>query len=137
MAAAGCHQRQTILAPASVDTTPTPVAASGPARFIGRWAAAPTACGHEAWQIGAQQLRSPTTLACSLETVHATDAGYTVDGMCTVGKAVAPSSLVFTMSGADRRGGLTISGGPFDEPVGLVRCPEQVTAAAPGSDGQG
>ena len=133
----GCREQTPLMAAHPVETSPIPTSSNAAPRFVGRWAAAASACGHEAWRIDAAQLQSPGALSCSFGRVHTTDAGYTADGMCSVGKAAAPGRLVFTLTGPQRMNGLTINGGPFDEPIGLVRCPEPVQAAADPADSQG
>jgi hypothetical protein len=109
--------------------------ADGTLGFVGRWAATPAACATRAWVLTADALRSPSVLACSFDQVSPTDAGYTVDGVCAVGKARAPGRLVFTLTGRGEARSLTVNGGPFTEPVALAHCPDPATlqSAAAGS----
>ena len=46
-----------------------------------------------------------------------------MDSVCTVGKAREPGHLDFTLTGKGAGRSLTVSGGPFNEPMGLVACP--------------
>ncbi len=90
--------------------------------YIGRWAAAPTACDNAAWVIQADSLQSPGPLSCTFVKVEPGSAGYTAWSECKVGQAAGPTRLVFTMSGSKADRDLTIEGGPFAEPVALERC---------------
>ena len=90
--------------------------------YIGRWAAAPTACDNAAWVIEADRLQSPGPLSCTFVKVEPSSAGYTAWSECKVGQTAGPTRLVFTMSGSKADHDLTIEGGPFAEPVALERC---------------
>ena len=73
----------------------------------------------------AEGLTEPEVLSCTFDRVDATDAGDTAIGICAVGRAKAPGRLMFTLTGAGASRALTISGGPFSEPVALQRCPNK------------
>jgi len=134
LALCACHGSGVPMAKASPELDqPAPAAAAAAAKvpaYVGRWAVTPSACAARAWNVGADQLRSPGPFSCSFTEVTPTLAGYTVLGMCRVGKASAPGRLVFTMTQLPSGPSLTVSGGPFQEPIGLVRCGEPVQAAA-------
>ena len=114
-----------------------PRPADGTPAFVGRWAATPAACATRAWVLTSDALRSPSVLACSFDQVSQTDAGYTVDGVCAVGKARAPGRLVFTLTGRGEARSLTVNGGPFTEPVALAHCPSPVTLQSAAGTEQG
>ena len=103
---------------------------TGPLAFVGRWGGGSSRCARDVWVIGSDGLRSPSALACSFESIEPTSAGYIVGGMCQVGKAVQPTRLVFTISGPPGDQDLTVTGGPFNEPLALERCPNQDAAPA-------
>jgi hypothetical protein len=105
--------------------------------YVGRWAVTPSACDSKAWTVASDQLRSPGPFSCSFTEVTPTLAGYTVLSMCRVGKAAAPGRLVFTMVRLPSGPSLTVSGGPFQEPIGLVRCNEPLQASAAPADRRG
>jgi hypothetical protein len=117
---AACHARDELTYAKQAPPPPPPAQADGRPAFVGRWAAARTACGHDAWSLDGKGLVSPSVLSCSFDRVDPTDAGYTAIGICTAGKAKAPGRLVLTLTQGSRA--LTLSGGPFAEPVALVRC---------------
>ncbi|MEI9963914.1 MAG: hypothetical protein WDM92_03660 [Caulobacteraceae bacterium] len=105
-------------------------AAGQPPAFVGVWAASTHACGSKTWTFTVDRLEAPGGLSCSFDRASPSSAGYEVDGICSVGKAVSPTRLDFTLSGAGGVRSLTISGGPFAEPVALARCDGLKEAAA-------
>ena len=104
--------------------------AGGPPLFVGRWAASQAACATRGWELTPTSLKSPSALSCELTKAQPTSAGYTVYAVCTVGKAAQPTRLVFTLSGPSTNRGLTLTGGPFLEPMALARCPSGVLSAS-------
>ena len=134
-----CHSKTepTIEAGAAQREHASPIPTAGPPAFVGRWSATASSCAHKVWVLTSDSLRSPSVLSCTFEKVSPTDAGYTALSTCTVGKARAPGRLMFTLVGQGAARSLTLNGGPFDEPVGLVRCPAgadaPVQAAATGT----
>ncbi len=104
------------------------VAVAGPPSFVGLWASAPAVCARP-WVLKADSLQSPSVLACQFVKVEPTSAGYTVWSTCSVGKAAAPTRLVFTLTGEGNRS-LTLTGGPFDEPLALGKCDAATQSAS-------
>ena len=139
MACTACGPKE---APLGAGPSGEAAPASGPARpvaasslsFVGHWAATKTGCAREPWVFTAGGLSSPDVLSCTFGKINPTDAGYSVTAICAVGNAWAPGQLLFTMTGAGAARSLTMSGGPFSEPVALERCaakpPLQVQAAS-------
>jgi hypothetical protein len=115
-------------APAERAPEQTAAEAAGPPLFVGRWAASATACDSRVWELTATRLTSPSALSCQLLKAERSSAGYSVNGMCTVGKASQPMRLIFTLTGSGRS--LTMTGGPFTEPVALARCSQDLEAAS-------
>ena len=107
-------------------------APAGPPAFIGRWGLETHGCDRDIWLIGSDGLRSPGGLACGFESIDSTSAGYIVGAMCRIGKAVQPTRIVFTITGPVTAQSLTMTGGPFAEPVALSRCPSSA-AVTPAS----
>ena len=99
---------------------PIPISSTNPPTFVGRWATVESVCDSRAWVLQADRLQSPSAFGCNLVQVDPTSAGYSVSGMCSVGKAIQPVHLNFTLTDSARS--LTLDGSPFAEPVGLVRC---------------
>jgi hypothetical protein len=108
----------------------TGAAATGAPLFVGRWAASRDACATRGWDLTATSLHSPSALNCDLTKARPTGAGYTVYGVCSVGKAAQPTRLIFTLTGPASNRSLTLTGGPFLEPMALARCPDGVQSAS-------
>lgn len=89
-------------------------------RYAGRWAAARTACGHEAWTFTPAGLTSPIGEACGFEGVSQTPAGYEIDATCRRGASEESSRI--SLRFAESAQALLASGGPFGKGVGLVWC---------------
>jgi hypothetical protein len=68
------------------------------------------------------RLQSPGAVRCAVGTVTPTLAGYTLHSACSSGGADTPGRIVVTMNGGSPAQGMTLQGGPFAEPVSLVRC---------------
>ena len=75
-------------------------------------------------------MKSPSALTCELFKAQPTSAGYTVYSTCLVGKASQPMRLVFTLTGSGETRSLTLTGGPFTEPLALSRCPGAIESAS-------
>ncbi len=128
------HEPPLGAAPAERAPPPTAAAAAGPPLFVGHWAVSRKACAERGWDLTPTSLQSPSALSCAFSKAEATSAGYTVYAVCTVGKASQPTRLILTFSGHDQA--LTLTDGPFTEPVALTRCPAGTQSAdntAPGS----
>jgi hypothetical protein len=108
----------------------TGAAATGAPLFVGRWAASQDACATRGWDLTATSLRSPSALSCELTKARPTPAGYTVYGVCMVGKAAQPTRLIFTLTGPAANRSLTLTGGPFLEPMALAKCPDGLQSAS-------
>jgi hypothetical protein len=117
-------------APAERAPTLTAIAPAGAPLFVGRWAASRSACSTKGWDLTTTSLRSPSALSCELTKARPTPAGYTVYGVCTVGKATEPTRLIFTLTGPAAARSLTLTGGPFLEPMALAKCPDGLQSAA-------
>lgn len=109
----------TAVAPAPVGKDLPPINGPDP-RYVGRWAAAATACGHEAWRFSAQELETPGEVACTFGKVTPTPGGYDIDMTCVAEAPPAPSTLHLRF--AESAKAMLVSGGPFSGEVGLVYC---------------
>ena len=114
-------------APAEREPPQAALAAAGPPLYVGHWAVSRNVCSEPGWDLTAASLQSPSALSCVFAKVEPTTAGYTVYGACTVGKASQPTRLVFTLTSQGKS--LTLSGGPFSEPIALSRCPAGLQSA--------
>lgn len=117
-------------APAERAPAPTLAEAAGPPLFVGRWAASTAACASRAWDLTPTSLKSPSALTCEFFKDERTSAGYTVYSTCKVGKASQPVRLVLTLTGSGATRSLTLTGGPFTEPVALSRCAPGIESAS-------
>jgi hypothetical protein len=130
---AACGQRSLPpigAAPAESAPPITAAATSGLPLFVGRWAVNKAACTGRGWSLTANSLTSPSALSCQFSKADPTSAGYTVYAVCAAGKASQPTRLTFTFSGPASNRGLTLTDGPFTEPVALSRCPADIQAAS-------
>jgi len=130
---AACGQRSLPpigAAPAERAPARTAAQIAGPPLFVGRWAASTAACASKVWDLTPSRLDSPGALTCQFFKTEPTSAGYTVYSTCMVGKASQPMRLVFTLTGVGKNRSLTLTGGPFTEPVGLSRCSSAMESAS-------
>ena len=134
LAAAGlcaCQREEPPLGAAPAERMPalSAATAAGPPTFVGRWAVSRAACNRRSWTLTGASLASPSALSCQLLKAERTSAGYTVYSTCAIGKVSQPMRLIFTLTGSGAERSLTLTGGPFTEPVALTRCPVEQQAA--------
>jgi len=122
------HEPPIGAAPAERAPPLTASVAAGPPLFVGRWAPSKRSCANRGWDLTATSLKSPGALSCQFSKPEPTSAGYTLDAVCSVGKAIQPTRLIFTFTSKGKS--LTLSGGPFTEPIALSRCPSEVESAS-------
>jgi hypothetical protein len=95
--------------------------ASSPKRFIGRWAAAETACGHAAWDFTATDINTAGEVSCKIDKVTRTaTSGYDLDVTCTA--EAPPEKSVLHLTFAESAKAMMVEGGPFSGSVGLIYC---------------
>jgi hypothetical protein len=131
LALCGCEQRGTPAAapaaaqspgvsPADATSGDAVAAADDTPFFVGRWAAAETACGHEAWIFTKDGLATPGEVSCSFDRTTRVAAGYAITATCTAEGPPAPAQL--HLAYAESAKALLVEGGPFAD-VGLIACP--------------
>ena len=99
--------------------------AEGPA-YVGRWAATASDCAARAWTFTGDRLTGPGGPACDIVGPEATPAGYSANSLCIVGSAPPKSGrLIMTLTGPAGGRTMTLSAGPFDPPINLLRCAAQ------------
>lgn len=104
---------------------PTPSKATPPAAksltpfYVGRWAAAETACGHAAWEITEKGLETSGGVACTFERVTQTQTGVDIAARCTGEGASEVSTVRFAY--AQSAQALLVEAEPFAN-VGLIAC---------------
>lgn len=111
---AGCES-------ASVPVAQGPVAPAPetPPFFVGRWAAAETACGHAAWSFTEDGLSTPGAVVCDFDRVKRTPEGYDITAVCWA--EGPPETGRIKLSYAQSARAMLVEGGPFN-PVGLIAC---------------
>lgn len=94
--------------------------ASSANRYVGRWAAAETACGHAAWRFTVTDLNTAGEVSCKFDRVTRTAAGYDIDATCVA--QAPPEKSVIRLTFAESAKAMMVEGGPFSGSVGLIYC---------------
>lgn len=95
--------------------------ASAQNRFVGRWAAADTACGHAAWDFTATDINTAGEVSCKIDRTTRTPAGgYDLDVTCVA--QAPPEKSVLHLTFAESAKAMMVEGGPFSGSVGLIYC---------------
>lgn len=117
-----CDRQDSLMRAESPPALSTPAPARGPPTFVGVWASTAAACARQPWRLSPTHIAESGGVDCSIDQLDVTLAGYTAHSICTRAGVSAPGRIVLTMSSAGGHS-LTLSDGPFREPVSLVRCP--------------
>lgn len=120
--AQGCGPAQKSIYAESKAAPPSP-APGAPLRYVGRWASRAEDCAAKPWLLTAVHMQSPAGVSCDIVGPDATPAGYSANSFC--GSADRPSRsgrLVLTLTGPGSGDSLTITDGPFEDAISLVRC---------------
>ncbi len=88
-------------------------------RFVGRWAAAETACGHEAWQFTPTGLQTPGEVSCSFSKIKAVPGGYDIAARCAAEGSAAPDVIRLRFAKSARA--MLVEAKKLAS-VGLIRC---------------
>ncbi|HEX8232748.1 MAG TPA: hypothetical protein VF559_05320 [Caulobacteraceae bacterium] len=118
---AACDRRESIVRAESPLEAASPAQAQGQPAFVGAWARTAAECAQRPWRLSSTHLAGPGGVDCSIDQLDASLAGYTAHSACTRGGVATPGRIVLTLGPAGGRT-LTLSEGPFREPVSLVRC---------------
>jgi hypothetical protein len=90
--------------------------------YIGHWATTAQACRDRSWLLTRDHLSGPAGPDCDILSASPSPAGYSASSLCSVDHLNAkPGRLVMTLTGPTAAS-MTLSAGPFDPPVTLVRC---------------
>lgn len=90
-------------------------------RFVGRWAAAETACGHAAWDFTATDINTAGEVSCKIDrTIRTPAGGYDLDVTCVA--QAPPEKSVLHLTFAESAKAMMVEGGPFSGSVGLIYC---------------
>ncbi|WP_269716896.1 hypothetical protein [Caulobacter sp. NIBR2454] len=112
---------QATSSPVTSDQAPTeaPSVAVTP-RFVGRWAAAKTACGHEAWKFEARGVSTPGEVSCTFNEVREASGGFDIKATCSAEGQAADGDLRLRFM--DVTEAMKVEGGPYDWKADLVYC---------------
>ena len=108
---------KSLFADRSIPVLAPSASAETPARYVGRWAAAPEQCS-DAVVIEARSLRD-AAFSCEFDKVDQSSAGFTATSLCRMKSGPTPSRLTMILP---EPASITISGGPFKDGVALTRC---------------
>jgi hypothetical protein len=125
LAVTACEGPQ-IAAPAKIAAAP-PVAPIQPAdppppAYVGLWAARPDLCPQGAWMIDEDKLATAGEVGCAFRSVSPTPDGFAVTATCTAESEPQRYRFNLAVAGAGAAQKMTVSRGPWDGPVTLVRC---------------
>lgn len=110
---------------AAAATTP----ASAAADFVGVWALQAEQCArNRTWRFTADRLAADG-VNCAIEGAARAPQGWRLQASCTVQGQPRPAQLDLALDEVPA-GGMTLSGGPFGQPVSLVRCTPPLNAPA-------
>jgi hypothetical protein len=126
--AAACGQsREEPAAPTAAAAAEAPATPRGKlppldshARYVGVWAAAETACGHEAWRLSTDRLEGPAFMACDFQQVTPEQGEYSIAAKCTDGANENAANI--RLSFAESAQAMLMQGVPGTADVGLVYC---------------
>lgn len=121
-----CQREATVQSPA-----PPPVAANAdgraslpPAaasnRYVGLWAVDAAACADPPWRFEARRLSTRGEVGCAFDAVREVPAGYEIAATCTAQAPPEPHTI--KLSFAESAEAMRVEGGPWSEPIALVRC---------------
>lgn len=117
LALAACGERkEAVVAAVAVQAAPH-------SSYVGRWAVSLAACQAGAWEFAKDRVGTAGEAACTFAKVAPTPAGYTVQAECTAQGPPTPQTFTLTFAGVGAAETMTVAGGPWRDPVALVRCP--------------
>jgi hypothetical protein len=127
LALCGCEAGQEP-APAKTAQPAPPAAPPEPAGpppppYVGLWAARPELCPQGAWVFDRDKVVTAGEVACAFRAVNETRAGYQVMAECTAEGEAKAYHFTLTLTDPAPPRTMTVSRGPWDGPVTLIRCP--------------
>lgn len=90
--------------------------------YVGRWAVTPANCAAHPWTFDKISLAAGDGTVCQIASAERSPAGYSLPGICKRPDGELPGRLLLTFAGVDS---MTLTGGPYKNPVTLVRCSAQ------------
>lgn len=116
---AGASQATSSPVTAAQAPTSAPSVAVTP-RYVGRWAAAKTTCGHEVWRFEDRSLSTAGEVGCSFKEVREALGGYDIKVSCQAEGQAADGDLRLRFK--DAAEGMTVDGGPYAWKANLIHC---------------
>ncbi|HEY9218792.1 MAG TPA: hypothetical protein VIO94_12125, partial [Phenylobacterium sp.] len=93
------------------------------APYVGLWAAKRSMCPDGAWVFAEKQLTTAGEVACQFEQVRSTAEGFQVVATCSAEDRPKPYQFSLEMASGPQPKTMTVTRGPWNGPVRLVRCP--------------
>lgn len=100
---------------------PTPEQPAAP--YVGLWAAREGLCPNGAWVFDEKRLTTAGEVACVFQAVHPAPSGFQVMATCSAEGQAKPYQFSLGLAGSGPARTLTVSRGPWDGPITLIRCP--------------
>lgn len=90
--------------------------------YVGRWAVNADNCVSHPWTFAKASLAAGDGTVCDIAGAERSPAGFSLPGICRRPDGDLPGRLLLTFAGVDS---MTLTGGPYRQPVTLVRCSAQ------------
>lgn len=115
-------------APPAKAEPPPPAAPPAPPEppappYAGLWAAKASLCPSGAWVFDRDKVVTAGEVACEFQQVTETGAGFQVTATCSAEGEAKPYQFNLTLAGSEPQRSMTVSRGPWDGPITLMRCP--------------
>lgn len=109
--------------PAPAPGATAPARPAEPASYVGRWAARPELCQAGAWTFEPGGVTTAGEVACDFQEVAPEASGWRVKATCVAQAPPQAHDFSLTLTDPAPPQSMTVTGGPWDGPVTLVRCP--------------
>jgi hypothetical protein len=113
-------------APAKAIEPPPPAPASPPEppppAYVGLWAADASLCPDRAWVFDRDRVVTAGEVACEFQQVTETNTGFQVTATCSAEGEAKPYRFSLTLTDPAPPPSMTVSRGPWDGPITLMRC---------------
>jgi hypothetical protein len=127
--AAGLGACQEEAAPAAQITAAAPAPAVPPAPpepppppYVGLWAAGADLCTSGAWVFDRDRVVTAGEVACEFQQVTGTNSGFQVTAACSHEGETKPYQFNLTLTDPAPPRSMTVSRGPWNGPITLMRC---------------
>ncbi|MCR5876350.1 hypothetical protein LRS10_20705 [Phenylobacterium sp. J426] len=93
------------------------------APFVGRWAASPELCADGAWVFRTDGVSTAGEVSCRFASVEPSASGYRIAAACSHEGSESEGEIGLSITDPAPPESMTVSGGPWNGPVTLRRCP--------------